>query len=573
MLLHLHIENYALIQELSIAFTPGLNILTGETGAGKSIIIGAMNLVLGERADRELIRSGSENASVQALFDCNGRQDLIDMLAGQGIVPEEDGTLLLTRNLSLNGRNTCFINGTMVTLSVLKEAGSHLVDVHGQHEHQSLLRRETHLDVIDSMGGAGLARQREQVKDAYETWHALSREVRRLMGIGPEGERKKDVYRYQMDEIEKAELAPGEEEGLRQELKILQNAEKIMLHIEGAYEALSGSGDSGAVMDALGGIMEDMGHIRMYGEALDEIAADVENLYYQLEGLSDRIRDCRDGMEFDRGRQEEIEERLMVLNGLKRKYGGSVETILAFYEQIAAEYDDLIHNEEKLDKIKTQETAAREQYRKEAESLSRMRRDIAESLSAGILDELKQLGMEKTRFFVANPAWEDADTESFAWGAAGYDSIEFMISTNPGEPMYPLKKIVSGGEMSRLMLAFKTILADKDAIPVLIFDEIDTGISGRMAQAVAEKMGDIARYHQVICITHLPQISAMADRHYLVKKQMDDGRTVTSLVSLDERESIEETARMLGGRELTETSINNARELRRMALLYKEKTG
>jgi len=572
-LLHLHIENYALIQELSIDFTPGLNILTGETGAGKSIIIGAMNLVLGERADRELIRAGSENASVQALFDCSGKQDLFDMLAVQGIAPESDGTLLLTRNLSLNGRNTCFINGTMVTLSVLKEAGSRLVDVHGQHEHQSLLRRETHMDVIDNLGGADLSRQREQVKEAYDAWHELSREVRRLAGIGPEGERKKDVYRYQMDEIEKAELSPGEEDALRQELKILQNAEKIMLHVEGAYEALSGSADNGAVMDAFGGIMEELNQIRMYGDALDEIAADVENLYYQLEGLSDRIRDCRDGMEFDRGRQEEIEERLMVLNGLKRKYGGTVEEILAFYEKITAEYDDLVHNEEKLGKVKDQEAATREQYRKEAESLSRMRRDIAEGLSRSILDELKQLGMEKTRFAVDNPAWEGGDIESLHWGADGWDSPEFILSTNPGEPMSPLIKIVSGGEMSRLMLAMKTILADKDAIPVLIFDEIDTGISGRMAQAVAEKMADIARYHQVICITHLPQISAMSDRHYLVKKQMDDGRTVTSLAPLGEMESIEETARMLGGRELTETSLNNARELRRMALIYKEKTG
>jgi len=572
-LLHLHIENYALIQELSIDFSSGLNILTGETGAGKSIIIGAMNLVLGERADRELIRAGSESASVQALFDCHGKRDLIEILAEQGVAPEEDGTLLLTRNLSLSGRNTCFINGTMVTLSVLREAGSHLVDVHGQHEHQSLLRRETHMDVIDAMGGADFARQKNEVKNAYETWHELSREVRRLMGIGPEGERKKDVYRYQMDEIEKAELVPGEEEEIRQELKILQNAEKIMLHIEGAYEALSGSGESGAVMDTVGGVMEELNQIRMYGETLDEIAADVENLYYQLEGLSDRIRDCRDGMEFDRGRQEAIEERLMVLNGLKRKYGGTVEEILAYYDQIAGEYDDLIHNEEKLVKVREQESAARERYRKEAETLSRMRRGIAEGLSRNILGELGQLGMEKTRFAVANPAWEGGDTESMHWGEDGYDSIEFMISTNPGEPMYPLKKIVSGGEISRLMLAMKTILADTDAIPVLIFDEIDTGISGRIAQAVAEKMADIARYHQVICITHLPQISAMADRHYLVIKQMDDGRTVTSLTPLDEPGSIEEMARMLGGRQLTETSLSNARELRRMALLYKENTG
>ena len=573
MLLHLHIENYALIQELSIDFAPGLNILTGETGAGKSIIIGAMNLVLGERADRELIRAGSENAAVQALFDCRGKQNLIDMLAGQGIAPETDGTVLLARNLSLNGRNTCFINGTMVTLSVLKEAGSFLVDVHGQHEHQSLLRRETHRDVTDAMGDEAFARQKERVENACGTWQELNREAARLEGIGPEGERKKDVYRYQMDEIEKAGLTPGEEEALRQELGILKNAEKIMHHIEGAYEALSGSMDRGAVMDALGGIMEDMNQIRMYGDALDEIAADVENLYYQAEGLSDRIRDCRDGMEFDRGRQEEIEERLMVLNGLKRKYGGSIEEILSFYNEISAEYDDLIHNEEKLKKVKAQESAAREEYRKEAESLSRMRRDIAEGLSKSILHELKQLGMEKTRFAVANPAWEDGDIESLHWGTEGYDSLEFMISTNPGEPMNPLRKIVSGGEMSRLMLAFKTILAETDAIPVLIFDEIDTGISGRMAQAVAEKMADIARYHQVICITHLPQISAMADRHYLVRKQTEDGRTVTSLDPLDENASVEETARMLGGRRVTEVSLDNARELRRMALFYKEKSG
>lgn len=572
MLLHLHIENYALIHKLSIDFSPGLNILTGETGAGKSIIIGAMNLVLGGRADRDLIRAGAETAAVQALFDCRGKSELIDMLAEQGISPEEDGTILLARNLSLSGRNTCFINGTMVTLSILKEAGSYLVDVHGQHEHQSLLRRETHQAVIDAMGDAEFIRQKERVKQAYTAWHDLKKEAARLAGIGPEGERLKDVYRYQLEEIEKAELRSGEEEELRQELRILQNAEKIILHIEGAYEALSGSTDRGAVMDMVGGIMEDMNQIRQYSETLQEIAADVENVYYQLEGLTDRIRDCRDSMEFDRARQEQIEERLMVLNSLKRKYGDTVEEILAYYQKTAAEYDDLIHNEEKLEAVKAQEAAAKEAYLKEAAALSRMRRDIAEGLSQSILTELKQLGMEKTRFSVANPAWEGTDTSALPWGADGFDAVEFLISTNPGEPMYPLTKIVSGGEMSRLMLALKTILAEADAIPLLIFDEIDTGISGRIAQAVAEKMADIARYHQVICITHLPQISAMADRHYLVMKHTEEDRTLTSLKPLSEPEAVEEIARMLGGRQVTQTSLNNAGELRKMALMYKGKT-
>lgn len=573
MLLHLHIENYALIQELSIEFAKGLNILTGETGAGKSIIIGAMNLVLGERADRELIRAGSETAAVQALFDCKDKQNIKDMLDEQGIPMEEDGTVLLARNLNRNGKNTCYINGTMVTLSVMKEAGGYLVDVHGQHEHQSLLRRETHKGVIDALGDAAFMAQKERVREAYDRWHALCSEVRRLEGIGPEGERKKDIYSYQIDEIKKAKLTPGEEEELRAELTILQNAEKIALHIEEAYGTLTGSGDSGAVMDGVGGMMQEMNQVRQYGEALDEIAADVENVYYQLEGLSDRIRDCRDTMEFDRGRQEEIEERLMLLNGLKRKYGGSVKEVLEFYQKICDEYDDLIHNEEKLGKVREEESAAKRIYREAAQALSRMRKDIADGLADNILAQLKQLGMEKTRFAVANPAWEGGDIESLHWGLEGYDDIEFMISTNPGERMYPLAKIVSGGEMSRLMLAFKTILAETDAIPVLIFDEIDTGISGRMAQAVAEKMADTARYHQVICITHLPQISAMADRHYLVKKQMEQGRTVTSVDALREEDSIEEMARMLGGRQVTEISIKNAGELRKLALIYKEKAG
>lgn len=573
MLLHLHIENYALIQELSIEFAPGLNILTGETGAGKSIIIGAMNLVLGERADRELIRSGSETAAVQALFDCKDKDNIRRLLNEQGIPMEEDGTVLLARNLSLNGRNTCYINGTMVTLSVLKEAGGYLVDVHGQHEHQSLLRRDTHRDVLDGLGGAEFSLQKERVRLAYDRWNALYQEILRLTGIGPEGERKKDVYQYQIEEIEKAELRPGEEEELRQEYAILQNAEKIILHIEAAYEALSGGADRQAVMDGVGGVMEDMNQIRGFSETLAEIAADAESVYYQVEGLADRIREARDAMEFDRGRQEEIEERLAWLSTLKRKYGDSVEEILSFYERIRSEYDDLIHNEEKLGKAQAQESAAKTAYREQADALSRMRKKIAEGLSESILGQLRVLGMEKTRFAVANPAWEGTDIETLHWGSDGYDELEFIISTNPGEPMCPLAKIVSGGEMSRLMLAFKTILAETDAIPVLIFDEIDTGISGRMAQAVAEKMADIARYHQVICITHLPQISAMADRHYLVSKRETGGRTVTALIPLSEDAAIGETARMLGGREVTDLGLESAGELRKLALLYKEKAG
>lgn len=570
MLSHLSIQNVALIDNLVIEFCEGFNVLTGETGAGKSIIVDAIGLMLGERADRDLIQTGKDHAQVEGLFCLKHPEKVAPVLEQYGIPMEDDGTLVLMRQLSRSGRNVCRVNGQMVTLSILKEIGQYLVDIHGQHQHQSLLNPDYHIEILDRLGGDAVAVLKQRVGYLYSQWRAIRHEIEELIKLERDGERMKDLLNYQINEIAAANLKTGEDTELLNERSLLQNAEKIMGVVHHAYDALySGSVTGTSVIDQLAIIRDRFAQIAQYNEDFARIAQDMENIYYQLEDVIDRIRNYRDGFDYDPGRLDEIEARLALINSLKRKYGSTIEEILELKEKLEQQLLTIESGQEKLEELKLQEHQVFSNLIEVCLQLSRKRREVAKAFEGQLVSQLKELGMERTRFAVdiSSPDVSGTDEDRLKTSVLsritpqGFDSVEFLISPNPGEPLKPLAKIISGGEMSRVMLAFKTVLAEKDDIPTLIFDEIDTGISGRIGSVVAEKINGLSRSHQVICITHLPQIAVMADKHYRIEKKVYDGRTVTQVHLLDDQERQMEIAKLIGGAEVSHIGLKHAQEL------------
>ncbi|HZJ56762.1 MAG TPA: DNA repair protein RecN [Clostridia bacterium] len=576
MLMHLSVRNIALIDEINLDFHNGLNILTGETGAGKSIIIDAVNLVLGERADRDLIQTGKDYALVEAIFDIRGQRDLDNILDELGIEIESDGTLLLMRELAANGRNICRINGRIVTLSALKNVSKYLIDIHGQHQHQSLLNVDQHLELLDMLGGDMILNSRKEVESIYHTWKGIHKRIRKLSGIGMDGERRKDILSYQIQEIENANLGDNEEEELGNQRAILANSEKIIHIINSIYQNLyTGSNIHLSVTDLIGEALSDLNQIAGIDPKLDELNEKIESFSYILEDIVSEIRDYREQIEYDPSRLDEVEERLEVIRALKRKYGASIPEITTYLQDIKRELEDLENSRGLLEELAKEEDEILRRLLKASDGLSKKRRKAASFFEQQLLIQLGELGMDKSNFLVnigPNGNSEDADRIVNRITSRGYNTVEFLISTNPGEPVKPLSKIISGGEMSRTMLAFKTILAQVDDIPTLIFDEIDVGISGRIAHVIGEKMGSISRSHQVICVTHLPQIAAMADVHYRVQKEVVDHHTRTNVCRLDMAGRQEEIAKMSGGKKLTKASMEHAMELIQAARDYKNKS-
>ena len=548
MLKRLSIKNVALIERLDMDFDNGLNVLTGETGAGKSIIIDAVNLALGERASRELITTGAEKASVEAEFDIEGEEAVKSMLRQNEL--EDDG-LIISRELSASGKNVCRINGTLVNLATLKQITDLLVDVHGQHEHQSLLMQSRHIRFLDSFAGERDRAQREKVAGLYSECKAIHSEL--LGGFGSEDERAReaDILRYQINEIENARLTADEEQKLTEERAVLINAERIMTSLQKSSEAVSGDeGAVGLLSQAVSAMKDISGISTEYGE----LSRRLNEAYYTIEDIGYTLRDMRDSFDFEPGRIDQIEQRLEIYSNLKKKYGPEVEDVIAFGERASERLGQLEGAQEKREKLQKQLADKEKLYRAEAAALTDIRRIEAEKLQGELLSHLKDLGMEKARFEVRI----DPLTEP---GQNGMDRVEFMLSANPGESLKPLEKVASGGEMSRIMLAFKAIAANADSIPTLIFDEIDTGISGHIAAVVGEKMVSIADNHQVLCVTHLPQIAALADVHFMVQKQDDGQTTRTSLKRLEMEERYEYIARMMSGMEDSKLAYEHAREL------------
>lgn len=565
MLSHLQIKNIALIDQVTIEFDEGLNIITGETGTGKSIVIDSMNLLLGERADRNLIRVGEETAYVEGIFNLEDIEEVSPILDSYGIVAD-DGVLIVARELSATGKNICRINGRAVTLSALKKVTKHLIDIHGQHEHQSLLSIESHKIFLDSFGGKYIENTKRQVSDCYRELKKIQRKIDKIGGSDRNGRVRRDYIKYQLNEIIEANLMEDEDEELIHERAKLQNAEQIMEGIVNAYNLLySGWSSMPSIYDGLGNICSELSNLSTLDKSLVELSDRFNNIYYELGDSIEQLRNYKDSFYFDENRLDEIERRLNVINDLKRKYGTTIEEIIKYGQELEEELEQIENNSQILNELKEKEELMLKQLYSMCENLSTKRRKVADEFESQLLQQLSDLGMDQTKFSV------EIKSDKNNISSDGFDEIEFLISPNPGEPLKPLAKIASGGEMARIMLAFKTILADVDNIPTLIFDEIDVGISGRIAQIVAQKMAIISSSHQLICVTHLPQIAAMADRHFSIEKYTDEKRTYTTARVLHEGERQMELAKMLGDARLSKLSLDHALELISNSNAYKAK--
>lgn len=562
MLLELSIRHLALIDAASITFEPGFNVMTGETGAGKSIVVDAMNLVLGGRADRDLVQTGAEKARVEAAFDIEGNDAVRAVLEEQGIDTEE-GTVFLVREILATGRTSCRINGNMVPLSILKTVSELLLDLHGQHEHQSLLHTRKHLEYLDAFGSRKLEKEKKQVKALYVQWkeaHAQWEELSRLMG---EREQRLDLLRFQLSELRDARLQAGEEEDLTRQRALFRSGEKITKGMAEGYAWLyQGYEDQPSALDALKEAVSALAPLAEFDPAFAQVHERLNDLYFQMEDVSIELRDLQDGQEYDPTVAEEVEARLDLLSRLKRKYGKDSARLLQQIEEMDQELQTLDDAEDNLQRLSEQTRQLTQALYDASVQLSNVRRSVATQFAKEMLRHLQDLGMKHTRFevqFSEIPSLEDA---SSAFGASGFDRVEFLLSPNPGEPLKPLARIASGGELSRIMLALKSISADIRGVGSMVFDEIDTGISGRMAQVVAEKIAALARNHQVICVTHLPQLAAMADAQFLVQKQVQGNRTKTQVLLLDQQQRCQELARLVGGANPdSESSMQHAKTL------------
>jgi DNA repair protein RecN (Recombination protein N) len=549
MLRELSIKNFALIEGLHISFDKGLNILTGETGAGKSIIIGAIGLILGGRASSEVIRKGSDPCEVLGLFEIKENIRLKEMLAEMSLLRKEEEEFLLKRELNRQGKSRCFLNGQIITLGMLEEIGNYLVDVHGQHEHQALLKPGVARDLLDEFGG--LMRPRKRTEQTYRKFREKSRELEELRTSEKEREQQIDLYQFQIKEIEQANLSVEEEEVLDKEYKVLSNAEKLDQLSQELYHHLYEG--AGSITEKMALVERDLERIVAIDQTLKDELEELGEAKYQIEEIAVAIRDYRKKVEFNPHRLEEILERKELINKLKRKYGSTIKDILNYRKETQVKLDKLVNSARSMEELTGEVKRLEEELVREASELSRERKIAGAKLKKKTEQELRELGMGKARF--------DVEIKQGEIKSTGMDEIGFLVAPNVGEDLKSINKIASGGEISRIMLALKTILARADQIPTLIFDEIDTAIGGRIAQVVGRKLRTLSPNHQVICITHLPQIAVFASNHYYVDKKISEGRTKTIVDLLDKKGRESEIARMLGGERLTEITLKHAREM------------
>ena len=549
MLRELSIKNFALIEELHISLDKGLNILTGETGAGKSIIIGAIGLVLGEKASSEVIRKGSDLCEVRGLFEVKENIRLKEMLAEKGLLSCKEEEFILKRELSRQGRGRCFLNGQIITLGMMEEIGNYLVDVHGQHEHQALLKPGVARDLLDEFGV--LMKLRKKTEQTYRKFREKSRELEELRASEKEREQQIDLYQFQIKEIDQANLSVEEEEVLEKEYKVLSNAEKLDQLSQELYHHLYEG--AGSITEKMTLVERDMGRIVAIDQALKGELKELGEVKYRIDEMAIMIRDYKRKIEFDPQRLEEILERKELINKLKRKYGNTIKDILNYNKETQVKLDKLVKSARSMEETTGEVERLQEELARQAGNLSGERKIAGAKLKKKMEQELKELGMGKARF--------DVEINQGEIKSSGMDEIRFLVAPNVGEDLKPINQIASGGEISRIMLALKTILARADQIPTLIFDEIDMAIGGKIAQVVGRKMRTLSPNHQVICITHLPQIAVFASNHYFVDKKISGGRTKTMTALLDKKGKESEIARMLSGERLTETTLKHAREM------------
>ncbi len=560
MLSLLHIENIAVISSADISFEPGFNVLTGETGAGKSIVIDSIGAVIGERTSRDLIRTGAKSARVSAVFRALSPNPV---LAQEGIEPDENGELLIERVIGQDGKNICRINGRPILVTLLRELGRELLNIHGQHDGQQLLDESCHLGYLDSFGGTGPLLEGYQA--AYESLQACRKSLRALQMDDAEKARRIDALTYQINELERAELRVGEEAELEERRELLHNAERLTEAIEGARAALTGGEDGEGAVSLLGMAEQSLSVGGRYSQALGQLSERAMDLRIELEDLAEQVRDAQSSMDFYPGELDEVEGRLDTIYRLKRKYGSTEEEMLDYLERCRSELDEIQFSQERAQKLEKELEKALRGAKEKAQALSDARKSAAGALSERVREELTQLDMPKVRFLVdfAEKDGQDGMDET------GMDTVRFLMSANQGEKPRPIQKIASGGELARIMLALKNVLAENDRVGTMVFDEVDTGVSGRAAQKVAEKLCRVARDRQVLCVTHLPQIAAMGDVHFSVEKGERDGRTFTAVERLDRQRRRQELARLTSGERITETALNGAEELLREAERWK----
>ena len=560
MLLQLDIHNVALIDEIRIEPGEGLNVLTGETGAGKSIIIDSIKAVLGDRVSKDIIRTGSQNALIEAVFQVDAVR-IRDIMNDMGMEPEEDGTLILSREITQTGRNTCRINGKMVSASFLKEIGERLIDIHGQHDNQSLLRTERHIELLDLFAGESLHRVKDEYAALLGRYRDIKAKLKALSGDPGERERKMDLLKFQIDEIRKARLKAAEDEELSRQKTLLVNAERISNTLASVYDLLSvGSGGSSA-LDTMNESLSWLSSVAGLDESYEEMNRRLQDLIYQMEDLARDVRQSYESTEYDPAVLDEIEERLDLIYRLKRKYGSTITDILGFCQDAEKQLEELEKSEETVRSLSEELTELENRLYQVAGKLNAERVKAASLLENRITQQLDDLEMKKSKFKVDIQFDTSSGSASGRkFGNNGLDRVEFLISPNVGEPLKPLARIASGGEMSRVMLAVKSILAEVDSIPVMIFDEIDTGISGKAAQKVGEKLSYVSRTHQVLCVTHQAQIACIADHNFLIEKIVEKGKTRTKVTRLNDDDKIKEIARLVGG-ETSEASLKYAEEM------------
>ena len=552
MLQELSIQNFAIIPKLNISFQPGMTVLTGETGAGKSIIIDAVGLLTGGRGSQDFIREGADKAVLQGLIDVEPGQPITQLLDELGI-PLEDNQLLIHRELHKSGRIVIRVNGSLVNATTLKEIGQHLVDIHGQNEHQELMQVERHLSLLDEYGKKTIGPVLEKYRAAYDTYRSLESAFHKRQADEQAWAQRLDMLSFQSKELADASLVEGEEEMLEAEYQELTNFQDVLAALSKAHEALDGDWDNNG-LETISTAMSAMEDIEELSPKYATLTEAVRGAYYELQEAASEILSVRDGLEFDEERLREVDDRLNLIRSLERKYGATITDVLAHQAKVDAELAEMGGGEQSAAELAEQVEVAEQKARTLAEKLHELRLKAAKQIATKIHEQLSDLYMEKAVFSAHI-------TELKELNATGLDAVEFYIQTNPGEGAKPLVKIASGGELSRMMLAMKTIFSREQGITSIIFDEVDTGVSGRVAQAIAEKIAVIGRYSQVLTITHLPQVAAVADNHYFIEKQVVGDRTETGIHTLSEDERVNEVARMLSGDELTDAAKENARDL------------
>ena len=562
MILLLHIENIAVVEKADIEFRPGLNVLTGETGAGKSIVIDALSVITGGRASKDIIRTGADYSSVTAVFE-----DVIDgaWFEENSIERDEDKKIFLIRRISADGRNTCKVNGTPVSVQQLRELGGLLIDIHGQNDGRKLLDENAHLAYLDLFGTDTKAL--ESYKTLYRELLEKDREIEKLSIDDEEKERKIDTIKYQINEIESAQIRPGEQEELSKRREILKNFSKLMDSVEGAFCALDGGEDGEGAVSLLSTAEHEISGVSKYFDELLTLTDRLRDLRYNAQDVLDELLGIRGGLDFSPNELDEIETRLDVLRRVMRKYGGTESEVLDFYSKIAEELSDMEFSSEKIIKLEKERKKIFAETKKQAESLSEIRKQAAQSLQQKVMSELSGLSMPNVRFEVK---FMQISGE-LPLNSTGQDEVRFYMSANAGEELGKISHIASGGELSRIMLALKNVLSENDGVATVVFDEVDAGVSGVAAQRVGEKLSRLARGKQVLCVTHLPQIAVMADTHFEILKTVESGRTFTQIGELDMEGRMQELARLTGGENITIASLTSAREQLDAADAFKAK--